>query len=61
MEWIALLLILWIISSFLYHKSLAKDSKRFCASGIGGVCIILRCIINEEMLLSPDIDQEKPV
>ena len=34
MEWIALLLILWIISSFLYHKSLAKDSKRFYESDL---------------------------
>ena len=29
MEWIAGLIILWIILSLLYHKSLAKDSKRF--------------------------------
>ena len=34
MEWIALLLILWIISSFLYHKSSAKDSKRFYESDL---------------------------
>ena len=32
MEWIALLLILWIISSFLYHKPLAKDSKWYQSS-----------------------------
>lgn len=34
MEWIAGLIILWIISSFLYHKSLAKDSKRFYESDL---------------------------
>ena len=33
MEWIALLLILWIIS-FLDHKSLTKDNKRFYESDL---------------------------
>ena len=34
MEWIPILILLWLISSFLYHKPLAKDSKRFYESDL---------------------------
>ena len=34
MEWIPILILLWLISSFLYHKPLTKDSKRFYESDL---------------------------
>ena len=34
MEWIIVLIIVWIISAIIYHKPLAKDSKRFYESDL---------------------------
>ena len=34
MEWIVVLIIVWIISAIIYHKPLAKDNKRFYESDL---------------------------